>query len=86
MEYFIKICMGSSCYSRGNQENLARIERYLGEHQIDCSVDLRGSRCEGLCSEGPIVEINGQIHGGVTVDTIDTLLHKHLLVKGREVL
>lgn len=74
MEYCIKICMGSSCYSRGNQENLESIERYLSEKQINCSVDLRGSRCEGLCSEGPIVEINGQIHGGVNPAKIERLL------------
>ncbi|APG27492.1 hypothetical protein A7E78_06335 [Syntrophotalea acetylenivorans] len=78
MEYFIKICMGSSCYSRGNQENLARIESYLSKRQIDCLVDLRGSRCEGLCSEGPIVEINGQVHGGVHAESIEQLLDQYL--------
>ncbi len=81
MENSIKICMGSSCYSRGNQENLEHIERYLSERQIDCSVDLRGSRCEGLCSEGPIVEINGQIHGGVNADTIEQLLDQQLILQ-----
>ena len=81
MEHIIKICMGSSCYSRGNQENLERIERYLTERQIECLVDLRGSRCEGLCSEGPIIEINGEIHGSVTADTIDQLLDQQLVVQ-----
>jgi len=86
MGYFIKICMGSSCYSRGNQENLERIERYLTERQIECLVDLRGSRCEGLCSEGPIIEINGEIHGSVTADTIDQLLDQQLVVQERGLL
>lgn len=81
MEHFIKICMGSSCYSRGNQENLERIERFLNDHQLRCNIDLRGSRCEGLCSDGPIIEINGQIHGGVTVDTIDQLLNQELTLQ-----
>ena len=81
MEHFIKICMGSSCYSRGNQENLERIERFLSEHQLRYDIDLRGSRCEGLCSDGPIIEINGQIHGGVTVDTIDELLKQQFILQ-----
>ncbi len=81
MEHFIKICMGSSCYSRGNHENLERIEHFLSEHQLCCDIDLRGSRCEGLCSDGPIIEINGQIHGGVTVDTIDQLLEQQLILQ-----
>ncbi len=79
MENSIKICMGSSCYSRGNQENLEHIERYLSKRQIACTVDLRGSRCEGLCSEGPIIEINGRIHGSVHADTIEHLLDQQLL-------
>ncbi len=78
MEKSIKICMGSSCYSRGNQENLERIERYLSDRQISCAIDLRGSRCEGLCSEGPNIEINGQLHGSVHAETIEQLLDQYL--------
>ncbi len=81
MEHCIKICMGSSCYSRGNQENLERIERYLSKRKIGCVIDLRGSRCEGLCSDGPIVEIDGRIHGGVNADSIEQLLDQQLLLQ-----
>ena len=78
MEKSIKICMGSSCYSRGNQENLERIERYLGERQINCVIDLRGSRCAGHCSEGPNIEINGRLFGRVSAETIEQLLDQQL--------
>ncbi len=78
MENSIKICMGSSCYSRGNEENLERIERYLSERQLSCAVDLCGSRCEGLCSEGPNIAINGRLFGGVSAESIEQLLDQHL--------
>ena len=78
MEHCIKICMGSSCYSRGNQENLVRIERYLSEHQVSCAIELRGSRCEGRCSEGPNIEINGRLFGGVNAETIERFLDQQL--------
>lgn len=78
MQKSIKICMGSSCYSRGNQEILEKIEHYLSERQISCSVDLRGSRCEGSCAEGPNIEIDGQPFGKVTAETIEQLLEQQL--------
>jgi len=78
MKNCIKICMGSSCYSRGNRENLEQIERYLSKLQISCTIDLRGSRCEGLCSEGPNIEINGRLFGGVSIEAVDKLLEQHL--------
>lgn len=78
MEKSIKLCMGSSCYSRGNQENLALIERYLSERQLSLVVDLRGSRCEGLCSKGPNIEINGRLFGGVCAESIEQLLDQQL--------
>lgn len=78
MKNCIKICMGSSCYSRGNRENLEQIERYLSKLQISCAIDLRGSRCEGLCSEGPNIEINGRLFGGVSIEAVDKLLEQHL--------
>jgi NADH:ubiquinone oxidoreductase subunit E len=78
MQRSIKICMGSSCYIRGNEELLERIERYLNEHQISCSVELCGSRCEGHCSEGPNIEINGRLFGRVSAETIEQLLDQQL--------
>jgi NADH:ubiquinone oxidoreductase subunit E len=78
MQRSIKICMGSSCYIRGNQELLEKIERYLSEHRLSCSVELCGSRCEGLCSEGPNIEINGRLFGGVSAETIEQLLDQQL--------
>jgi NADH:ubiquinone oxidoreductase subunit E len=56
----ITICMGSSCFARGNGDNLDVIEDFLKAHEIEATVDLAGSRCEGCCAEGPNVEVDGQ--------------------------
>ncbi len=56
----ITICMGSSCFARGNGENLEIIENYLAEHRLEACVELAGSRCEGLCAEGPNLIVNGR--------------------------
>ena len=57
----ITVCMGSSCFSRGNEKNLALIEQFITDHALDSNVELAGSLCEDYCTRGPIVKINDKI-------------------------
>ncbi len=63
----ITICLGSSCFARGNERNLELIEEYLSSHHLADEVDLRlgCSLCQGKCASGPNVTINGVTYGGV---------------------
>jgi NADH:ubiquinone oxidoreductase subunit E len=70
----IVICMGSSCFSRGNEENLAVLEDYLARHDLTAKVDLAGSRCEGACTEGPNLTIDGKRYQHVDRETLLDLL------------
>lgn len=58
MKKKIVICMGSSCFSRGNDTFLKTIESFIAEHKIEDKVDLLGSRCENRCAEGPVIKID----------------------------
>jgi NADH:ubiquinone oxidoreductase subunit E len=77
----ITICMGSSCYARGNGANLAVIEEYLEEHGLDAHVELAGSRCEGLCAEGPNLIVNGRPFQKVDRGMLLDLLREYCPVK-----
>jgi NADH:ubiquinone oxidoreductase subunit E len=57
----IRICMGSSCYARGNRDNVEIIQRYLTENGLAARVELKGELCHKNCQEGPIVAINGKV-------------------------
>ncbi len=70
----IVVCMGSSCFSRGNSKNLAAIQDYLKTKGIGADVKLVGSRCEGECMSGPNIRINGELVAGVAPDTIADVL------------
>jgi NADH:ubiquinone oxidoreductase subunit E len=56
----ITICMGSSCFARGNEKNLEIIEQFLAERQLEDEVNLQlgCSLCRGNCSIGPNIKIN----------------------------
>jgi NADH:ubiquinone oxidoreductase subunit E len=50
--------MGSSCHTRGNYE----IAQLLSEYQKqEPRVDVAGTLCEEMCSEGPIVRVGDHV-------------------------
>ena len=55
----ITVCMGSSCFARGNQQNLETIENFIKENGLEAEIEISGSRCEGKCVTGPNIIING---------------------------
>jgi NADH:ubiquinone oxidoreductase subunit E len=70
----IAVCMGSSCFARGNDRNLAVLEAYLARHELDAAVSLTGTRCESACSHGPNIRIDGTLHRMVDEGTLLDLL------------
>lgn len=74
MKNSITICMGSSCFARGNRENLEVVETYLHAHRIAAEVEFVGCRCRGECGRGPNIEINGTLHHNVDTGTLLDLL------------
>lgn len=73
----IVICMGSSCFARGNEENLRVIENFIEENNVDAQIDLSGKCCVGQCSDGPNIIIDGVCHHRVGKEMlIDILTEK----------
>lgn len=72
----ITVCMGSSCFARGNQENLAFIEAFVKTHDLEADIDLAGARCENKCASGPNVTINGVDYNSVNEAKLEEILTK----------
>lgn len=73
----ILICLGSSCYSRGNAENLAAIKSFITEHGLEADIDFRGHLCNESCNKGPIVQLDDNIYEEVTQSSIHNILVHH---------
>lgn len=76
----ITVCMGSSCFARGNQQNLTFIEDFISKNNLDADIDLVGARCENKCASGPNIVINGIEYNNVTEETLAKVLSE-LMVK-----
>lgn len=72
----IIVCMGSSCFARGNQQNLDFIENYIKEKNLGAKVELGGSRCEGKCAVGPNIVVNGVEYEQVDEDKIKQIFNE----------
>jgi len=70
----IVICMGSSCYSRGNRVNLELVKAWLSERKLESEVSFKGQLCSGLCNKGPVITINGHVYQDVHPANIINLL------------
>lgn len=80
----ITICMGSSCFSRGNNRTIEVIQHFLTNRDIAAPVHLCGHLCEGLCKQGPNVVIDGKLYQEVDPVTVLGLLNHHVPRKQAE--
>jgi NADH:ubiquinone oxidoreductase subunit E len=55
----VVICLGSSCFARGNAENLRDLKTYLEHYNIAANFRTIGKLCGNKCTSGPMIAING---------------------------
>jgi NADH:ubiquinone oxidoreductase subunit E len=72
----MQICLGSSCFSRGNRDVVAFVREYLKKNHLEDRIVFKGARCMNLCSNGPNLRINDRIIEGVSLIKIEGILEK----------
>lgn len=78
MKAKVELCMGSSCFARGNRERLTAIEAYIEKTKQSDSILIIGHLCMNNCSGGPVIRVNG-------IDYLN-LTEKEILKRLNEVL
>jgi NADH-quinone oxidoreductase subunit E len=74
----VHICMGTACHVRGARRILDTVQDLTGiragETDLEFKFSLETVNCIGCCALGPVIDIDGKIHGNVsTRDTADIL-------------
>jgi len=66
----VHVCMGTACHVRGAKRVLESAEDHTGikpgETDMDLKFSLETVNCLGCCALGPVIEIDGKIHGNVS--------------------
>lgn len=74
----VLICLGSSCFSRGNRDSLEIIKSYIADNHLSEQINFKGKLCSNLCSNGPTLTINGIVYQKVSAAEAIKLIEKSL--------
>lgn len=80
-EYNISVCLGTACYVKGSGDVLNKLSELLGIEAEECTPDgkfsLTACRCIGACGLAPVMTINDDVYGRLTVDQVEGILNKY---------
>jgi NADH:ubiquinone oxidoreductase subunit E len=80
----VVICLGSSCFARGNAENLRDLKTYLEHYNIAAKFRTSGKLCGNKCTSAPTIAINGVEYERVQPGTAVALLERALQERGKK--
>ncbi len=81
-ENIIRVCRGTACHVKSSANILSAIENTLrikaGETTRDKKFTIEIVNCIGACSIAPVITINDEYFGRLTVKEIPSILKKYL--------
>jgi NADH:ubiquinone oxidoreductase subunit E len=72
----VVICLGSSCFARGNRTTVKLINDYLKSRNLMSSVNFHGGHCFGRCAKGPVLKIDDEFYEKLASESVNALLDK----------
>ena len=80
-DYNISVCLGTACYVKGSGDVFNKLSERLGIGSDECTEDgkfsLTACRCIGACGLAPVLTVNEEVYGRLTVDDVDGILEKY---------
>ena len=74
----ITVCMGSSCFGKGNSANAEYLTHFIEEHKLQDSVEVLGCLCCAACAQGPNIKINDKLFSVVSEQTAADIIVREL--------
>lgn len=80
-KHIVGVCTGTACYVKGAQKLVDKVCELLktpyGQTTLDGLFTIAPTRCLGNCGEAPVVMIDEDQYGRVTLDKIEEILSKY---------
>lgn len=77
----ITICLGSSCYTRGNNQVIKTIQHFISENKIENLVNFKGELCSCNCKSGPNLKIGETTYKDINAASAIAILKDTLQLK-----
>ena len=76
-DYLLSVCTNPTCKIAGAQTIYERYQDKLGGHHDDqTGVSVEHAECLGICDAAPVVQVNYEMYGPLTVEQADDLIDK----------
>lgn len=80
-KYHINVCLGTACYVQGARKIYERLRSELGLTDRDITPDglfsVQNTRCIGACGLAPVLTVNADVHGRMSVKDVPRLLQQY---------
>ena len=77
----ISVCLGTACYVKGSGDIFNKLKETLDIDSGECTADgkfsLDACRCIGACGLAPVLTVNGEVYGRLTVKDVPDILAKY---------
>ncbi len=80
-KYNVSVCLGTACYVKGSGDIFNKLQELLKVEDGGCTPDgkfsLESCRCIGACGLAPVLTVNEDVYGKLTVDDLKGILAKY---------
>ena len=78
----VAVCLGTACYVKGSGDIINKFSELLGVPVGSTSADgkysLEATRCIGAYGLAPVLTVNGEVYGRLTVADVPEILKKYV--------
>ena len=79
-KHSLTLCLGTACHVRGGPKILREVKKLTGiepgQTTRDGQLSLEVVNCLGVCAIGPVMVVDGKVHGEMTVSKAKRLIEK----------
>src|SRR5512136_908537 len=79
-KHSLTLCLGTACHVRGGPKILREVKKLIGigpgQTTRDGHFSLEVVNCLGVCAIGPVMVVDGKIHGEMTVGKARRIIEK----------
>lgn len=80
-KHTVSVCLGTACYVKGAGEIYNKLMEVLGIVGGECTPDgmfsLEACRCVGACGLAPVMIVDDDVHGRVTVGDVEKIINNY---------
>ena len=77
----VAVCLGTACYVKGSGDIYEKFAKELGVKDGACTEDgmfsLEACRCIGACGLAPVITVNEDVHGRLTVQDVEKIIDSY---------